>query len=178
MQLIIKTFNWLKNLTDDLWPTFTHPLLCLSILRLAKLMVNNGQSNLAKGCKLGVPSPNFPFPWGIRSRLIQCYLGPYEWPCQMACPSITALVGCTLHKCDRRHTYRRTDHITVTCHNKHNRFQQCHLNTDQIQFILSDGIMVGRQIVSTIRYADGKAVFASIQNELQLLMDNLSRVTK
>ena len=38
--------------------------------------------------------------------------------------------------------------------------------------------MIGRQILSTVRYADNKAVMASTQKELQHLMDNNCRLTK
>ena len=39
------------------------------------------------------------------------------------------------------------------------------------------GVKVGGQVISTIRYADDKAVVASSEKNLQRLMDSVSRVT-
>jgi len=43
---------------------------------------------------------------------------------------------------------------------------------------LEAGISVGGRIISTIRYADDKAVVANSQKELQQLMDNPNKVTR
>ena len=43
---------------------------------------------------------------------------------------------------------------------------------------LETGISVGGHITNTIRYTDDKEVVANSQKRLQLLMDNLNKVTR
>jgi len=77
-------------------------------------------------------TPKYPFPEGYRGPcLIQCYLAPYECPCQMAPHSFNGFSK--VHKCDRRPTNGQTDRHTDRprygniCRNRRNRFKRWRL---------------------------------------------------